>query len=159
MLSRTYIKNIALGLVLLTMISAPLLAQGSITKTPWQMIHPAAPSVVTTSWHTSGAGYNQHGYAGNVGTNGLPDESTGAYQNASIPNENDPGWGPAPNGETIAFGNGSASILDDYGYSCWSGVDYNYFQTFVNVPLGTTVTQFNIVFSSTDDGARVTLLS
>ena len=147
--------NLSMILVLLLM-PGMLLAQ--ITKTPWQMIHPAQPSVVTNGWQ-GGAGYNQHGYAGDVGTNGLPDESTGAYQNASIPDINDAGWVAAPNGESIAFGSGSASILDNYGYSCWEAVDYNYFQTIVNVPENTVVTQFNIVFSSTDDGARVTLFN
>ncbi|NOZ75626.1 MAG: DUF5011 domain-containing protein [FCB group bacterium] len=96
----------------------------------------------------SSAGY-QHGWEGE-------------YTVATVPGASDAGWGPAPNGQTIGFyGEGapgtSPSLIDDAGYGCQTAVDFTYFQTFVNIPANTTITQFTIDFNGMDDGSRITI--
>lgn len=71
----------------------------------------------------------------------------------AVPDANDPGWGPAPDPDTINFH--SVSRLN----SCLTGADFNFFQTFVNVPLDVNVTSFTVTFSDTDDGARATIFN
>ena len=104
------------------------------SRTPWEMNRGG-------SWSYLGFSLSSHG-------------EISAYNNAVIPSETDPNWGPAPNPETIGFS--EASILPG---NCLSSVDYTYFQTYVNVPTNTTVTQFTIAFSGIDDGGRVTIFN
>jgi uncharacterized repeat protein (TIGR01451 family) len=82
---------------------------------------------------------------------GAPQE----YEFAHIPPANDPGWGPAPDGNTIGFNRDS--ILSD----CLTEGAFTYFQTFINVPgdvaLGGIIISFN--GGTVDDGARVTLFN
>lgn len=68
-----------------------------------------------------------------------PTESTGSA-----------GWKAAPNPETIGFSRSST-------VSCFNQVDYTYFQTFIHVPTGSTVTTFTIAMTTIDDGARITI--
>ncbi len=140
------IQNIKSVLVLmLTLIPGILMSQG-INRTSWEMNRGGGWSYLNFSLPS-------HGYPGNWnGTEYV--ESTGAYANANIPDVSNAGWGPAPNGETIGFS--ETSILPG---NCLSSVDYTYFQTFVNVPTNTNVTQFNIVFSAIDDGGRITIFN
>jgi len=146
MMKYLFVKNFILRTVLLLTLSAQLLAQGSIGRTPWEMNRGAGWSYLNFSLQS-------HGYPGNW--NGSEyDETSGAYANAAIPATGNSGWGPAPNGETIGFV--EASILPG---NCLSSVDYTYFQTLVNVPTNTNVTQFTIEFSSIDDGGRVTVFN
>ncbi|RMF10275.1 MAG: DUF5011 domain-containing protein, partial [Candidatus Neomarinimicrobiota bacterium] len=85
----------------------------------------------------------------------------GEYAVATIPGAVDPGWGPAPDGNTIGFygegAPGTPSLIDDAGYGCQTAVDFTYFQTFVNIPANMTVTQFSIAFNGMDDGSRITI--
>jgi hypothetical protein len=85
----------------------------------------------------------------------------GEYAVSTVPGATNQGWGPAPDGNTIGFyGEGSPgtpSLIDDAGYSCQTAVDFTYFQTFVNVPANTSVTQFSINFNGMDDGSRITI--
>jgi|GEM_PF-6896265 len=136
--------NIMLILIL-TLIPGMLFAQG-INRTSWEMNRGGGWSYLNFSLPS-------HGYPGDWNGSAY-NESTGAYANANIPDESDTGWGPAPNGETIGFS--ESSILPG---NCLSSVDYTYFQTFVNVPTNTNVTQFNIVFSAIDDGGRITIFN
>ncbi|MBM3934987.1 MAG: hypothetical protein FJ319_11935 [SAR202 cluster bacterium] len=88
----------------------------------------------------------------NYGTHG----NVSYYNHApAIPGQNDAGWVAAPNGSTIAFGHGSFSRLTQ----CWVQVDFTYFQTLVDIPLGTTLTTFSINFSGMDDGSLVTIFN
>jgi PKD domain len=106
----------------------------AITRTPWEMNRGG-------SWSLLGFTLPSHGYIT-------------AYNNADIPAIGDMGWGPAPNPVTIGFS--EASILPGY---CLQAVDYTYFQTFVTVPAGGTVTTFTIAFSGIDDGGRVSIFN
>jgi|GEM_PF-6896266 len=81
------------------------------------------------------------------------------YSTAVIPDAADAGWEPAPDGDIIAFGGPSASVIDEAGYSCWQAYDYSYFHTYVTVPENTTLTDFTISFSGMDDGARITIIN
>lgn len=106
----------------------------SVSRTPWEMNR-------GLGWSYLGFTLSFHG-------------ENSAYVNAVIPPTTDPNWEPAPNPETIGFS--EASILPG---NCLSSVDYTYFQTFVTVPLNTTVTTFTIAFSGIDDGGRVTIFN
>lgn len=66
-----------------------------------------------------------------------------------IPAENDPGWKPAFNVDTIAMGRRSAVSV------CQRKVDYTYFQLFVEVPAGTAVKTLTIDLAGMDDGVKV----
>ena len=65
------------------------------------------------------------------------------------------GWTPAPDPNVIGFGHNNASRLS----ACWSQLDYTFFQTFVDIPVGTTLTSFKILFSGMDDGSRITIFN
>ena len=75
---------------------------------------------------------------------------------APIAPADDPGWGPAPNGDTIGFSIYSR-LCGRVG--CRQGGDFTYFQTFVNVPPTVEVTAFTIAFSGMDDGSRVSIIN
>lgn len=110
------------------------LADGGPTRTPWQQ-------------HD---GFEEVGFTFScVPTeHGDPCE----YQDSSIPPADDIGWVGAPDPDIIGFGGPSASELSQ----CWTG-DFTYFQTMVEVPEGTEITQFTIQFSGMDDGSRVSI--
>ncbi|MBK8285907.1 MAG: hypothetical protein IPK97_14115 [Ahniella sp.] len=80
------------------------------------------------------------------------------FDRATIPAEG-AGWAPAPNTDTIGFGSDSASQIDEAGGTCDTALDFTYFQTFVNVPSGTTVDEFKIIFSGMDDASRITVFN
>ena len=150
MKSKKRLNQFILSLVLLSFPLGMWAQSGSISRTPWEM-HSGLE--VTTSNPYGVLPFNSQGY---------PHGWSGEYAVATIPGATDPGWGAAPNGETIGFtGQGasgtSPSLIDDAGYGCQSAVDFTYFQTFVNVPSGTAVTQFTINFSGMDDGSRITI--
>ena len=75
------------------------------------------------------------------------------YAFATIPDGSDPGWGSAPNTDTIGFSR--TSIVP----SCDQSGAFTYFQTFVNIPANVTVNTFTIAFSGIDDGVRVTIFN
>lgn len=79
------------------------------------------------------------------------------YAVATIPPSGDPGWGPAPNGETIGFS--IPSRVCNAPITCFGYGDFTYFQTFVDIPADIVVTQFTISFSGMDDGCRVTIFN
>ncbi len=79
------------------------------------------------------------------------------YDFATIPPGNDPGWGPAPSGSTIAFDATPSSLCGVL--ACRAGGQFTYFQTLVNVPSNVVVTSFTITFSGIDDGVRTTIFN
>ncbi len=111
------------------------LSAQSVSRTPWEMNRGAG-------WSTLGFTLDSHG-------------EVAAYTNASIPSTADQNWEAAPNPETIGF---SETSQIPSGY-CLDAVDYTYFQTFVDVPTGATVSQFTIAFNGIDDGGRVTIFN
>jgi hypothetical protein len=82
------------------------------------------------------------------------------YDDATIPPDGDPGWGPAPNGETIGLHIGcGGSLVCKAPVQCMAYGDFTYFQTLVNIPLNVVVSQFSITFSGMDDGSRVSIFN
>ncbi|RIJ76750.1 hypothetical protein D1871_10545 [Nakamurella silvestris] len=83
------------------------------------------------------------------------------FEDADVPDLDDPKWQAAPDPDVIGFdgrtdpkfGGDKASRLP--AGSCFKQVDYTYFQTFVTVPKGTTVDKFEVTFDHIDDGARI----
>ncbi|MDX8392748.1 MAG: hypothetical protein R8K53_09345, partial [Mariprofundaceae bacterium] len=131
------IKHKLLGFfatALLLVFAGTAVAATQISRTSWEMNRGA-------SW-SSIAALSSHG-------------QISAYDNASIPATTDANWGPAPDPDVIGFS--EASIIPNG--RCLIAVDYTYFQTFVNVPVGTAVTTFTIDFSGIDDGGRITIFN
>lgn len=116
--------------------SSSVLAQAA-TRTPWQKHDGGSPVQLSKKLDAHGA--------------------LAAYEHAEIPAEGDRGWGAAPDGETIGFGGPQASNLKSK--PCMEWVDYTYFQTFVDVPAGTRVTEFKITFNGMDDGSRISIFN
>ena len=79
------------------------------------------------------------------------------YDVATIPSAGDPGWGAAPNGDTISFH--IASRVCNAPVSCLAYGDFTYFQTLVTIPADIVVTTFTIAFSGMDDGCRVSIFN
>lgn len=88
----------------------------------------------------------------------LPENGYIAFQHADIPVEGR-GWVPAPNPDTIGFGGPKASRIGAAGGTCRKAIDYTYFQTFVEIPAGTKVDEFKIVFQGMDDASRITIFN
>ncbi len=118
-------------------------AMAQVSRTPWQM-HQGTEGVIKN----------------------LNLEAPGAdrakllkmFELASIPADG-AGWVPAPNPDSIGFGSDSASQIDEAGGTCLKALDYTYFQTLVNVPAGTTVDEFKIIFTGMDDASRITVFN
>lgn len=79
------------------------------------------------------------------------------YDVSTIPPTFDPGWGPAPDPETINFS--IPSRVCSAPIACFAYGDFTYFQTLVDVPGNVIVTTFTIAFDGMDDGSRVTLFN
>ncbi|MDG0867181.1 DUF642 domain-containing protein [SAR202 cluster bacterium JH702] len=71
-----------------------------------------------------------------------------------VPAAGDSDWGPAPDSDVIGF---SVPSRLNAPYVCLRSLDYTFFQTFVDIPIGTDLTTFSIDFSGMDDGSRVTV--
>ncbi|MFA5684997.1 MAG: VWD domain-containing protein [Lysobacteraceae bacterium] len=132
--------NIAV-LALMASLADPAFAQ--VSRTPWQMHAGEGVTKLDVMLPSNGA---------------LPENDYIAFNWARIPGEKD-GWRAAPNGETIAFGGPNASRIGAAGGACRKAVDYTYFQTIVDVPAGTQVDEFKIVFEGMDDASRITLFN
>ncbi|MEO6252596.1 MAG: T9SS type A sorting domain-containing protein [Ferruginibacter sp.] len=117
--------------VIFLMLPAIMNAQ---TRTNWEMHAGNGPEAVSPCSATYGA--------------------VSEYAYAVIPNVGDPGWGAAPNASSIGFA-GPSDLCNLF--SCLCGVDFTYFQTFVNIPGNVVVSTFTLTFSGVDDGARVTI--
>lgn len=118
-------------------------AMAQVSRTPWQM-HQGTEGVIK--------GLNLE----NPGNDRA--KLVKMFERASIPAEG-AGWGPAPNPDSIGFGSDSASQIDEAGGTCLTALDYTYFQTLVNVPSGTQVDEFKIIFTGMDDAARITVFN
>jgi len=115
----------------------------TLGRTDWQVSRPYGPV------HT--AYFGQHG---NIGFyNYIP---------GPVPGENDASWancGPGgsplcPSASTIGM-NQWSRLGGSFG--CLVSADFTFFQSFVSIPTGTTVTQFSVNMSGADDGARVAI--
>lgn len=111
--------------------------QAALSRTPWEM-H-AGEGLVPFGFTSPGHG------------------AVVEYNFATIPPAADAGWGPAPNGDTIAFNATPSSLCNVL--ACRAGGQFTYFQTFVSVPTNVVVTTFTIAFSGIDDGTRTTIFN
>ena len=76
------------------------------------------------------------------------------YAFANIPAANHAGWGAAPDGDIIGLSR--PSTLCGVA-ACRQGGEFTYFQTFVNIPSGYTVSTFTVALSGMDDGSRISI--
>ena len=79
------------------------------------------------------------------------------YDVATVPSEEDTGWGSAPNPDIIDFHIPSRVCYAPI--TCRHYGDFTYFQTFVNIPSNVVMNQFTISFSGMDDGSRITIFN
>jgi hypothetical protein len=82
----------------------------------------------------------------NVGFHGNPT----AYSKANIPSSSASGWTTAPTNSNGEINYSVRSILS----RCLSQLDFTYFETFIDIPLGYVINDLNVKFSAADDGAR-----
>ncbi len=113
----------------------------TLGRTDWQAARPYSP-VATPN-------YGQHG---NVG---YYDHIPGPVPAAGDSGWTDCGAGNAlcPNAETI----GMSQLSRLESFSCLGAADFTFYQSFVSIPAGTTITQFSVNMSGADDGARVAI--
>jgi hypothetical protein len=125
-------------LFVLTVLSANVYAQlqtlptSQATATLWQINKANGPI------NLAGTGVdlqNQHG-------------NPVAYQLASIPAKDNPGWGPAP------MKNGQIHFSEYSSIPCFSMVDFTYFRSYVYIPTGKNH-DLRVKIGSVDDGVRM----
>ncbi|MCF7805124.1 MAG: HYR domain-containing protein [Candidatus Marinimicrobia bacterium] len=144
-MNRRYLQLLVVFLV--TLIFSGVSFAQNVSRTDWDMHYGLEEA---NGYYLGVIPYNN-----DTGNHGDPS----VYSEATIPGATDGGWISPPNPETIGFGSGSASIIGDAGYGCWDALDFTYFQTFVNIPVGTTVNTFTISFDGMDDGSRITIFN
>lgn len=116
----------------------------TFTNTSWQMIRSDKYVEITHKPHPI-----DHGDPSN-------------YQYAQIPLANDPRWANslAP---TDADGNLNfdepSKLPGGWPGGRLKNLDFTYFRSFVNIPEGTTITQFRVTIAQVDDGARMYLFN
>ena len=137
MFKRNPLITIALAIVIL--LSSGLCVQAQLSRTPWEMN--LGGGIVSFNSQTQTP---YHGYEGE-------------YDFATIPDESDPGWVPAPDPGIIGYS--VPSTLCDGAMDCRYGGDFTYFRTYVDIPSGYDVTEFTISMSGVDDGVRVTIFN
>ena len=124
----------------------PGFAQGptTLSRTPWQMYrNPIITGLTLPSTIHGDPAFYVHAPA-------IP------AVNANVPLvSGNGGWVAAPNGNTIGFNTVSRLPAG----SCFKALDFTFFQTLVDIPLGTTISQFTISFSGMDDGSRITIFN
>ena len=83
---------------------------------------------------------------------------TNAYALAPVPVYNDPGWGPAPNTNSIGFNRPSVAGVGNCNGSHQSDAcNFTYFQCLVYLPPTYRLTAFTISLTNVDDGVRISL--
>jgi len=115
-----------------------VLAAVTACRTPWEM-HPGEGVV---SW-----GFD-------MGSHGHIDE----YGFSTIPDPVGPGWGPAPNDQSVDYdlqGNSTLCGVVD----CRYGGEFTYFKTVVYLPPSLQFDLVNVTVALVDDGVRMTVFS
>ena len=111
----------------------------TLGRTDWQAARPYSP--------VSTPNFGQHGHISyyNYIPGPVPAADAGSWTDCG------PGNFLCPNATTIGM-----SLLSRLGgFSCLAAADFTFFQSFVSIPIGTTITQFSVNMSGADDGARV----
>jgi hypothetical protein len=135
MFKRNALITIALAVVI--SLSSGLCVQAQFSRTPWEMN--LGEGIVDCGYD-----YGEHG-------------AIAEYGYAAIPDESDSGWVPAPDPGIIGYS--VPSTLCDSDIECRYGGDFTYFRTYVDIPIGSTVSQFTISIAGVDDGVRVTIFN
>lgn len=136
LLSKKKSRFFALLLAILLMIAATMST----------VAQEAAP-IERTPWQTHG-GYGVIPLHAQVPSHG----DAALYEYKQVPPADDPAWEAPPlDGDgNISFS--QASELPNG--SCYLRADFTYFQTLVEIPADTTITEFEVRFERVDDGAR-----
>jgi hypothetical protein len=138
----------ALGILGALVFATTVLASGPTTlgRTIWQMSRPYGPVLTSPSpVHGDARFYNY------IPSPGIPGASDASWADCG------PGNYWCPSADTIGMYHPNESRLGPLGYPCLASVDYTFFQSFVSIPAGTTVSEFKVVMNGADDGARVSI--
>ncbi len=121
-------------------LSVPALAHAAVTacRTPWEM--------------HDGEGLVSWGF--DMGTHGNINE----YGYATIPDPYGPGWGPAPDDQSVNYDLAGNSTLCNQ-VDCRYGGEFTYFKTIVYLPPLLAYDQVNVTVQLVDDGVRMTVFS
>ncbi len=139
-LSRAFYRRSLMSVLAALLMASPGLASaqtGSASATDWRMHKGEGPVALPTPVESGNGNFLM------------------AFDRARIPAIDDAGWTSAPDPKTIQFGNDKASVLR--ADQCRKDVDYTYFETTVNIPAGTAITDFKIHFMGMDDASRITV--
>ncbi len=131
----------------------PAFAQGTVTRTPWEMNRGAGaiPVSVETSAGTKTTLVN----TGDPEAFAMLRISTVDGDNiARIPASDDDNWETPP-----VDADGNIFFDESSNIQCNKEVDFTYFQTLVIIPADITLTEFSVTFSHVDDNARVYLFN
>lgn len=129
-----YTTMMSRALLILLFLITPSMAVAqntSITRTEWQM-HRGQGTIPDSD--------------NVIDSNADPD----LMQYANIPPALDAGWALAP-----LDGSGNIFFAEASTVPCRDAVDFTYFQTLVDVPIGASVQPFTVTFAQVDDFARV----
>lgn len=110
-------------------------------RTDWQAARPYSP-VATPN-------FGQHGHINyyNYIPGPVPAADATSWSNCG------PGNSLCPNATTIGM-----SLLSRLAaFGCLAAADFTFFQSFVSIPEGTSITQFSVNMGGADDGARVAI--
>jgi hypothetical protein len=114
-----------------------------MTRTPWQM-HRGNENVIRFETQ-----HRQHG-------------ARHLFDHASIPTPNDSengGWVMAPNPQIIGLNERSQLCPEFADVACRYGVDFNYFQSFMNLPNISIDQDIRVDLQGIDDGAIVVIFN
>ena len=116
----------------------------AITRTDWQESRPYQP--VTTPTFVD---HGDPGFYNYIPSPGVPAANDGSWSACGSGNA------ICPDASTIDMHLGSR--IPDTPAACLSTADFTFFQSFVSIPVGTTLNEFKVDLSGADDGARVSL--
>ncbi len=142
--------KIACAAFLASLPAAAASAEG-LTRTPWQM--QMSPSIKV----------GDRKIAPRITANSPPEVQKAFFESVFLPSDlaeipaADKGWSATPKVDTIGFGSLKSSRLPN-GVCYTNGVDFTYFQTFVDVPENMAVNEFSIRFTGAMDDVALIVL-
>ena len=118
----------------------------TLGRTAWQATRPYSPVSTAPNAYSLGnvAFYNY------IPAAGVPTANDASWSNCG------PGNALCPDANTIALNQPTGSRLGGV-YACGASADFTFYQSFVSIPAGTTISSFIIDMHGADDGARVSI--
>jgi hypothetical protein len=146
--------TLALGIamVMLLQSAGPAYADGptSLGTSTWQGARPYSP-VPNISLSSPSPIHGDLRFYNYIPSPGVPAENAASWTACGSGNP------LCPNATTIAMA--QASRLGGPGLGCLASADFTFFQSFVSIPAGTTISTATVNFSGADDGAKILIFN